>query len=180
MPARLPPGFQVVHMMDCRNPNEIIVGEIESWRVQKLVLQPTAAKPRVTEARAIGDTYEISDSSSTVVALIAEFRPTRRRTHRKLSSIPCPTLCSFLRDSTWAKWAAWRRIRAAIFSSTRGPGIRRSTIGTARPFAHGGSRLFEFDRNGNFVREIGKDIYGFMFAAQVRVDPAITSGWWIR
>jgi len=32
-------GFQVVHMMDCRNPNEIIVGEIESWRVQKLMLQ---------------------------------------------------------------------------------------------------------------------------------------------
>jgi len=32
-------GFQVVHMMDCRNPNEIIVGEIESWRVQKLVLK---------------------------------------------------------------------------------------------------------------------------------------------
>jgi sugar lactone lactonase YvrE len=37
-------GFQVVHMMDCRNPNEIVVGEIESWRVQKLMLQPTAAK----------------------------------------------------------------------------------------------------------------------------------------
>jgi hypothetical protein len=37
-------GFQVVHMMDCRNPNEIIVGEIESWRVQKLVLQPAATK----------------------------------------------------------------------------------------------------------------------------------------
>jgi sugar lactone lactonase YvrE len=32
-------GFQVVHMLDCRNPNEIIVGEIESWRVQKLLLQ---------------------------------------------------------------------------------------------------------------------------------------------
>ncbi len=31
-------------MMDCRNPNEIITGEIESWRVQKLILQPTAAK----------------------------------------------------------------------------------------------------------------------------------------
>jgi sugar lactone lactonase YvrE len=37
-------GFQVVHMMDCRNPNEIIVGEIESWRVQKLILQPTPTK----------------------------------------------------------------------------------------------------------------------------------------
>jgi NHL repeat len=33
-------GFQVVHMMDCRNPNEIIVAEIESWRVQKLILKP--------------------------------------------------------------------------------------------------------------------------------------------
>src|SRR5881296_3115125 len=35
-------GFQVVHMMDCRNPNEILVGEIESWRVQKLILQQPA------------------------------------------------------------------------------------------------------------------------------------------
>src|SRR3984957_19789076 len=25
-------GFQVVHKIDCRNPNEIVVGEIESWR----------------------------------------------------------------------------------------------------------------------------------------------------
>ena len=39
-PGKTAPGFQVVHMMDCRNPNEIIVGEIESWRVQKLILQP--------------------------------------------------------------------------------------------------------------------------------------------
>jgi len=42
-PGKLAPGFQVVHMMDCRNPNEIIVREIESWRVQKLTLHPTAA-----------------------------------------------------------------------------------------------------------------------------------------
>jgi 6-bladed beta-propeller len=37
-------GFQVVHMMDCRNPDQIVVGEIESWRVQKLILQPQAMK----------------------------------------------------------------------------------------------------------------------------------------
>ena len=38
-------GFQVVHMMDCRNPDQIVVGEIESWRVQKLMLKaPTPAK----------------------------------------------------------------------------------------------------------------------------------------
>jgi len=41
--GKLVPGFQVVHMMDCRNPNEIVVAEIESWRVQKLVLKPQAA-----------------------------------------------------------------------------------------------------------------------------------------
>ena len=29
-------------MIDCRNPNEIIVGEIESWRVQKLILKSPA------------------------------------------------------------------------------------------------------------------------------------------
>ena len=61
--------------------------------------------------------------------------------------------------------------RGAIFVYTR-TGHPTITIGTARPFAHGGSRLFEFDANGKFVREIGKDTYGFMYAAQVRVDPA--------
>lgn len=37
-------GFQVVHMLDCRNPNEIIVAEIESWRVQKLMLKAPETK----------------------------------------------------------------------------------------------------------------------------------------
>jgi hypothetical protein len=60
--------------------------------------------------------------------------------------------------------------RGDIFVYTR-TGHPTITIGTARPFAHGGSRLLEFDRNGKFMREIGKDSYGFMFAAQVRVDP---------
>jgi hypothetical protein len=44
-PGKNPPGFQVVHMLDCRNPNELILGEIESWRVQKYVLQPAAGRP---------------------------------------------------------------------------------------------------------------------------------------
>ena len=60
--------------------------------------------------------------------------------------------------------------RGDIFVYTR-TGHPTVTIGTARPFAHGGSRLFEFDPSGKFVREIGKNIYGFMFASQVRVDP---------
>jgi hypothetical protein len=60
--------------------------------------------------------------------------------------------------------------RGDIFVYTR-TGHPTVTIGTARPFAHGGSRLFEFDRTGKYLREIGKNTYGFMFAAQVRIDP---------
>jgi DNA-binding beta-propeller fold protein YncE len=55
-----------------------------------------------------------------------------------------------------------------VYTRTGHPTI---TIGTARPFAHGGSRLYQFDRTGKFVREIGKDSYGFMVAQQVRIDP---------
>ena len=50
-PGKVVPGFQVVHMMDCRNPNEIILGEIESWRVQKFILgQPQASNSTIRAA----------------------------------------------------------------------------------------------------------------------------------
>jgi hypothetical protein len=55
-----------------------------------------------------------------------------------------------------------------VYTRTGHPTI---SIGGARAFAHGGSRLFQFDRTGKFVREIGKDTYAFMFAQQVRIDP---------
>ena len=55
-----------------------------------------------------------------------------------------------------------------VYTRTGHPTI---SLGGARAFAHGGSRLFQFDRNGSYTREIGKDLYGFMFAQQVRVDP---------
>jgi hypothetical protein len=60
--------------------------------------------------------------------------------------------------------------RGDIFVYTR-TGHPTVSLGTARPFAHGGSRLFQFDSSGKFVREIGKDIYGFLVAEQVRIDP---------
>src|SRR5215471_19816724 len=34
----------------------------------------------------------------------------------------------------------------------------------------GHTRLFEFDRDGKFLKEIGKDLYGFDFAHVVRID----------
>ena len=57
-----------------------------------------------------------------------------------------------------------------IFVYTR-TGHPTVSLGSSRAFAHGGSRLFQFDRNGKFTREIGQGIYGFMFAQQVRIDP---------
>jgi hypothetical protein len=57
-----------------------------------------------------------------------------------------------------------------IFVYTR-TGHPTLTLGTSRGFVHGGSRLFQFDRNGKFVREIGANIYGFLVAEQVRIDP---------
>jgi len=59
--------------------------------------------------------------------------------------------------------------RGDIFVYTR-TGHPTLSMGTARPFAHGGSRLFQFDRSGKFTREIGQGLYGFLFAAQIRVD----------
>jgi len=60
--------------------------------------------------------------------------------------------------------------RGDIFVYTR-TGHPTLSMATARPFAHGGSRLFQFDRTGKYTREIGQGVYGFLFAAQVRVDP---------
>ena len=56
-----------------------------------------------------------------------------------------------------------------LFVYTR-TGNPTAGLGNSRVFTHGGSRLFEFDQNGAFVREIGQGIYGFLFAHAVRVD----------
>jgi DNA-binding beta-propeller fold protein YncE len=59
--------------------------------------------------------------------------------------------------------------RGDIFVYTR-TGHPTMSLASARPFVHGGSRLFQFDRTGKFTREIGQGAYGFLVAAQVRVD----------
>ena len=57
-----------------------------------------------------------------------------------------------------------------VFVYTRTGGAN-ATSGASRTFTHGGSRLFEFDRTGKYVREIGDGVYGFLFAQAARVDP---------
>src|SRR5688500_7009553 len=60
--------------------------------------------------------------------------------------------------------------KGQIFVYTR-TGHPYATLGDNRTFYHGGSRLFQFDPNGKFVRELGQDVYGFNAAYGLRVDP---------
>jgi hypothetical protein len=55
-----------------------------------------------------------------------------------------------------------------------GEGIGVATNSKGHVFVYtrsGETRLFEFDQNGVYVREIGQGLYGFTFAHAVRVDP---------
>jgi hypothetical protein len=60
--------------------------------------------------------------------------------------------------------------KGQIFVYTR-TGHPYATLGDNRTFFRGGSRLFQFDQNGKFVRELGQDVYGFNAAYGLRVDP---------
>ena len=149
-------GFQVVHMMDCRNPNEIIVAEIESWRVQKLILKPR--RPRNAAAS--------NDKEALMKHLFADFVAASHASRRDRGAPPSqsvPEISFRFRRSAevsrttfiWAKWPAWRPIPREIFSSTRAPAIRRSRSarrGRSRTEARGCSSSIEagnsFARSG--------------------------------
>ena len=60
--------------------------------------------------------------------------------------------------------------KGQIYVYTR-TGHPYATLGDNRTFSRGGSRLFQFDQSGKFVRELGQDVYGFNAAIGLRVDP---------
>src|SRR6202142_3911877 len=90
------------------------------------------------------------------------------------SEIPYDTNSSFLKwpDHIYMGEPAGvaHNSKGHIFIFTRSGSVNLST-GTSRTFVRGGTRLFEFDQNGKYVREMGQDIYGFVWAENVRVDP---------
>src|SRR5215213_8431048 len=45
-----------------------------------------------------------------------------------------------------------------------------ATLGDERTFYHGGSRIFQFEPSGKFVKEIGQGVYAINFAQQLRID----------
>ncbi len=62
-----------------------------------------------------------------------------------------------------------RNSRNDIFVYTR-TGDPTLSLGTSRYMSHFGSRVFKFDSRGRYEREIGQEIYGALFAQQVRID----------
>jgi DNA-binding beta-propeller fold protein YncE len=60
--------------------------------------------------------------------------------------------------------------KGQIYIYTR-TGHGYATIGDNRTFYRGGSRLFQFDPSGKYIRELGQDVYGFNAAYGLRVDP---------
>ena len=60
--------------------------------------------------------------------------------------------------------------KGLIYVYTR-TGHPYATLGDNRTFYHGGSKLFQFDPAGKFVREFGQDVYGFNAAIGLRIDP---------
>ncbi len=56
-----------------------------------------------------------------------------------------------------------------VYTRTGNPTI---SIGVARSVSHGGSRLFRFTPEGEYLGEIGEGAYGLLVAQQVRVDAA--------
>jgi len=64
-----------------------------------------------------------------------------------------------------------------------GEGIGVATNSKGHVFVYtrsGDTRLFEFDQNGTFVREIGAGLYGFTFAHAVSSTRTTTSGPWTK
>ncbi len=55
-----------------------------------------------------------------------------------------------------------------VYTRTGNPSI---VTGASRYVSHGGARLFQFDSDGEFEREIGQETYGALYAQQLRIDP---------
>ena len=132
-------GFQVVHMMDCRNPNEIVVGEIESWRVQKLILKPQAAQA-VTRENAQHNIRVEENSMKRLLPLLLTAAgawsprpPWRRRRCPKSRSIPRPIALQLPDDIYLGEVAGVAtNSKGDIFVYTR-TGHPTITLGTRAP-----------------------------------------------
>jgi len=144
--------FATIHQMDCRDPNVIYTAEINDWRSQKILLKGQPVSPPAS----VGG-----------FGLGGGIPPGRGGdlpfTAAELLKMPADTFLGPI-------GGVGANSKGQIFVYTR-TGHPYATLGDNRTFSHGGSRLFQFDPTGKFVRELGQDVYGFNAAIGLRIDP---------
>ena len=156
--------FATIHQMDCRDPNVIYTAEINDWRSQKIVLKAPAQTSPVAARE--GDRGR---PPSPVPA-----PPERSSISAESGQLIAFDAVEFLKTPVdmflGPVGGVGANSKGQIFVYTR-TGHPYATLGDNRTFSHGGSRLFQFDPTGKFVRELGQDVYGFNAAIGLRVDP---------
>jgi sugar lactone lactonase YvrE len=150
--------FATVHQMDCRDPNVIYTAEINNWRSQKIMLKAGEGPKAVADPPAgVGFGTGLGPGSSVDSFEIAF------DTNADLLKTPNDIYVGEVAG-------VGANSKGQIFVYTR-TGHPYATLGDNRTFSRGGSRLFQFDATGKFVRELGQDVYGFNAAIGLRVDP---------
>jgi NHL repeat len=93
-------------------------------------------------------------------SVCAQDAPQRAPAYAKAPDIPYDSVANFI------------KLPAGLYLG-EGIGVARNSKGNVFVYTRTGesSRLFEFDPNGTFVREIGRGVYGMQMAHAVRVDP---------
>ena len=162
--GKAPGEFATIHQMDCRDPNVIYTAEINDWRSQKIVLEGglrlRCRRPRQAALVVDMSALRLRGWSSLSPSAPASDMPfDRRRLPEDAADIYVGEVGGVGANS-----------KGQIFVYTR-TGHPYATLGDNRTFLHGGSRLFQFDPTGKFVRELGQDVYGFNAAIGLRVDP---------
>ena len=159
--GKAPGEFATIHQMDCRDPNVIYTAEINDWRSQKIVLKSLSSTTEA-QSKPAGTGLAGPGQSPSLPAVDVPASDLRYDAVDLLKTPP---------DSYVGEvGGVGANSKGQIFVYTR-TGHPYATLGDNRTFLHGGSRLFQFDPAGKFVRELGQDVYGFNAAMGLRVDP---------
>ena len=168
--------LSTVHDIDCRNENEILVGEIVAWRAQKFTLGAAGAGANVEHEDERQEVPMTSLFAPWLLLAVVLWIGSSLGAQLQIREIPFESAADVLKglpDDVYIGEAAGvaTNSQGHLFVYTR-TGSPQLTLGTERHFHRGtgGARLFEFDQSGKYLREIGQGLYGFIFAHTVRVD----------
>ena len=168
--------FSSIHQMDCRNPERDVRRRDHGVpRAEDLLPAAAAVERRRRQPEAAGgcrhEAQRCKRRSSRSAARWSPSASPRRSSRSRCprsTTTRTPTSCTLPSFGEVAGVATNSKGHVFVYART---GHAVATLGDERTFYHGGSRLFQFDQAGKFVKEIGQGVYSVNFAQQVRVDP---------